>query len=63
MFLKLAVSAGFDWVYYASYDYVRLSVIPDGKILIHIYTCSYSYVYEDVGSAYLKFLCKCFPNS
>ncbi len=29
--LRLAVRAGFDWVYYANEDYVRMSVIPDGK--------------------------------
>ncbi len=29
--LKLAVEVGFDWVLYASDDYIRLSVIPDGK--------------------------------
>ena len=29
--LKVAIEAGFDWVYYAHQSYVRLSVIPDGK--------------------------------
>ena len=29
--LQLAVEVGFDWVYYASHDYVRLSAIPDGE--------------------------------
>ena len=29
--LKLAIEIGFDWVYYATADFVRLSVIPDGK--------------------------------
>ena len=31
LLLKLAVEYGFDWVYYASSSYIRLSVIPDGK--------------------------------
>ena len=31
--LRVAVEAGFDWVYYASQSYVRLSVIPDGKLV------------------------------
>ena len=29
--LKVAIEAGFDWVYYANHSYVRLSVIPDGR--------------------------------
>ena len=28
--LRLAVQAGFDWVFYADDSYVRVSVIPDG---------------------------------
>ena len=27
---KLAITAGFDWVYYAERDYVHISVVPDG---------------------------------
>ena len=33
MFLRLAVQASFDWVYYATSSYVRLSVIPSCKLL------------------------------
>ena len=29
--LRLAVDVSFDWVVYDSLQYVRLSVIPDGK--------------------------------
>ena len=29
--LRVAIDVGFDWVKYESIDYVRLSVIPDGK--------------------------------
>jgi len=29
--LQLAVQAGFDWVFYADSNYVRVSVIPDGE--------------------------------
>ena len=32
-FLHLAVEAGFDWVYYAAHDLVRLSVIPTSKLM------------------------------
>jgi hypothetical protein len=31
--LRVAIEAGFDWVYYANQGYVRLSVIPDGKLM------------------------------
>ena len=34
--LQLAVTAGFDWVFYAAEDFVRMSVIPDGKPIIKI---------------------------
>ncbi len=34
--LQLAVTAGFDWVFYAAEDFVRMSVIPDGKPIIEI---------------------------
>ena len=27
----LALEAGFDWVGYKNYDYIRASVVPDGK--------------------------------
>ena len=30
--LQVAIEAGFDWVYFASHSYVRLSVIPDGEL-------------------------------
>ena len=30
-FLKNAVQAAFDWVFYDNSQYVRLSVIPDSK--------------------------------
>ena len=32
--LRVAIEAGFDWVYYANQNYIRLSVIPDGKLMI-----------------------------
>ena len=31
LFLQLAVEAAFDWVFYASSNFVRLSVIPTSK--------------------------------
>ena len=31
--LQVAIEAGFDWVYFASHSYVRLSVIPDGELI------------------------------
>ena len=38
--LKVAIEAGFDWVFYASQTYVRLSVIPDGKsVNTHTHYC------------------------
>ena len=33
--LRQAVQFGFDWVIYADRDYCRVSVIPDGKSVIH----------------------------
>ena len=34
--LKVAIEAGFDWVYYANEGYVRLSVIPDGEFSLSL---------------------------
>ena len=40
-FLKKAVQAAFDWVFYDNSEYVRLSVIPDSKWDIEpVYTYS-----------------------
>jgi len=33
--LRQAVQFGFDWVVYADRDYCRVSVIPDGKSVVH----------------------------
>ena len=30
----LAIEAGFEWVHYANRDYIRASVIPDGKHIL-----------------------------
>jgi hypothetical protein len=37
-FLRLAVEVGFDWVYYASDDYLRMSVIRDSELSIQSYS-------------------------
>ena len=37
--LRQAVQFGFDWVVYANRDYCRVSVIPDGKSVIHTILC------------------------
>ena len=33
--LRLAVEVGFDWVYYADPGYIRMSVVPDCKLLFN----------------------------
>ena len=29
--MKLAITAGFDWVHYEATDHIHISVVPDGK--------------------------------
>ena len=31
----LALASGFDWVYFEASNYIRISVIPDGKTIFY----------------------------
>ena len=37
----LALAAGFDWVYFESSNYIRISVIPDGKTISILFSLGY----------------------
>ena len=37
----LALVSGFDWVYFESSNYIRISVIPDGKTISILFSLEY----------------------